>query len=512
MFSPEEMIGEYRLVSILGTGGMGEVWLAEKGGERFAVKIPTDPDYMRQLHSEGKLQQALDHENRVKVLHSQLDNDPPFVVMEYVEGRSLRDMMTAGIISQVNNAPHDAQQSTRSPEPEPDDLLGMNFGMDIDAETPFPTQSSSEYVSPAPPRKRRLWPVVAIIVVLMAAGGIWYNSAHKSKSPSQQRNVIADQNVKEEQDTTSQANLLESAQAQFKALKEVSSTEPADTDAAKTLATRWADYIKQYSDTGYEIEKAKQTQAYFANWTPGPKLGDVRIIDLGDGVKLEMVYVRGGTFQMGSPDSERDRESNEGPVHPVELDGFWMGKFEVTQEQYESIMRSNPSHFKGSKNPVERVSWNDAKSFCDKLSQKTGQTFRLPTEAEWEYACRAGSSTAYCFGDDVSQLADYAWYVSNSGRRTHPVGGKRPNAWGLYDMHGNVCEWCGDWYASDYYENSPSKNPTGPASGNGRMLRGGGWDFIPCLCRSAFRSGTDPSYTLYGRFGFRVVGLSLGGL
>ena len=464
--------------------------------------------------------------------------------------------------------------------------------MDIDAESPFPPQARSEYVSPPPPQKRSLWPVAVVIFVLLAVGAFWYYPLHqrnaatsqyqsllsqapdlsleqrvdawqnfldknadkfeedaailaearsaqseandemlrrdmqadfealKARAPDlspdeataawkqftqkYQGRVTDDESMKEEMDSIIKTARLESAQAQFKVLMQDASTAPADTDAAKALAARWADYVKNYSDTGHEIEKARQGVTYFTNWTPGPKLGDVRVIDLGRGVKLEMVYIRGGTFQMGSPESEQPRGNDEGPVHPVELDGFWMGKFEVTQEQYQQITGKNPSHFKDAKNPVEQVSWNDAKAFCDTLSQKTGQAFRLPTEAEWEYACRAGSQTAYSFGDSESQLGDYAWYDRNSGRRTHPVGGKRPNAWGLYDMHGNVYEWCGDWYDSDYYKNSPRKNPTGPSSGSSRVNRGGSWISSPWGCRSAFRYRGTPGIT-FNYLGFRVA-------
>jgi len=268
----------------------------------------------------------------------------------------------------------------------------------------------------------------------------------------------------------------------------------------------------QQPATGEAAQTAKPEGIAKPGETPKPV--DVDTVDLGGGVKMELVWVPAGSFQMGASDSEQDRFDNEGPVHTVELDGFWMGKFEVTQEQYEAVMGQNPSYFKGAKNPVEAVSWNDATDFCRKLTDKVGRasspasagrTFRLPTEAEWEYACRAGSTTRFCFGDSDGDLGDYAWYDGNSGRQTHPVGEKKPNAWGLYDMHGNVWEWCGDWYA-DYGAGS-SKNPSSPSSGSDRVYRGGGWFYPARSCRSAFRSGDDPGRRngLQGFLGFRAV-------
>ena len=245
----------------------------------------------------------------------------------------------------------------------------------------------------------------------------------------------------------------------------------------------------------------------------GPKPGNVDTVDLGGGVKMELVWVPSGSFQMGSSKPEQDKAvkdgarrewvSNEGPVHTVELDGYWMGKFEVTQEQYEAVTGSNPSDFKGPKNPVEMVSWNDAVEFCKSLSRKTGRTFRLPTEAEGECACRAGSSTRFCFGDSDGGLGDYAWYDGNSGNQTHPVGEKKPNAWGLYDMHGNVWEWCRDCYGN--YNAGSAKNPQGPSSGGSRVLRGGSWRYSdPNTCRSARRAADLPTHSNNLR-GFRVV-------
>jgi len=220
-----------------------------------------------------------------------------------------------------------------------------------------------------------------------------------------------------------------------------------------------------------------------ANALPWPKEAS---IDLGADVKLEMVMLRNGSFQMGEKQS----------THKVTITKpFYLGKFEVTQEQWERVMGSNPSNFKGAKNPVEQVSWEDCQTFIRKLGEKVpGYTFRLPTEAEWEYACRAGSSSEYCYGDDAGGLGEYAWYDGNSGSKTHPVGEKKPNAWGLYDMHGNVWEWCQDWYGN--LDSNAATDPVGPSSGSYRVLRGGSWYDDAALCRSASRSSVDPSYRI----------------
>ena len=175
--------------------------------------------------------------------------------------------------------------------------------------------------------------------------------------------------------------------------------------------------------------------------------------------------------------------------------------YEVTQEQYEKVMGNNPSRFKGSRNPVEKVRWNDAVAFCRKLSDQEGVEYRLPTEAEWEYACRAGTTTRYSFGDDKSQLGKYAWFGGNSGGETHPVGQKLPNIWGLYDMHGDVYEWCQDWYGR-YERGRVISDPTGPASGKLRVLRGGAFAGRPLYVRSANRGDDLP---VYRAFGFRLA-------
>jgi formylglycine-generating enzyme required for sulfatase activity len=219
------------------------------------------------------------------------------------------------------------------------------------------------------------------------------------------------------------------------------------------------------------------------------------LVDLGGGVKLDLVLIPAGSFTMGSPDSDSSAFFDERPQHQVRITRpFYMAKYLVTQEQWEAVMGSNPSRFKGASNPVENVSWDQCRQFLEKLNAKSppaGGKFQLPTEAQWEYACRAGSNRHYCFGDDPSLLDQYAWYAGNSGGATHAVGTKKPNAWGLYDMHGNLWEWCADWYDGGYYARSPADDPQGPREGTCRVIRGGGWSYDAGDCRSAFRGDFD---------------------
>jgi formylglycine-generating enzyme required for sulfatase activity len=197
--------------------------------------------------------------------------------------------------------------------------------------------------------------------------------------------------------------------------------------------------------------------------------------------------------------------NDEKPAHSVTLTmPFYMGKFAVTQEQYQQVTGQNPSEFKGVGKPVESVSWLDSQEFCKKCSEQTNRTVRLSTEAEWEYSCRAGTTTTYHSGDAETDLARVAWYAANSMRKTHPVGLKKANAFGLYDMHGNVWQWCEDWYGEDYYVKFEAENPQGPAQGTFRVLRGGSWYGLPMRCRSAFRLWLNTDYRNYF-VGFRVV-------
>ncbi|MCY7347341.1 MAG: formylglycine-generating enzyme family protein, partial [Pyrinomonadaceae bacterium] len=217
--------------------------------------------------------------------------------------------------------------------------------------------------------------------------------------------------------------------------------------------------------------------------------------------EIEMVKIPAGSFMMGSDNGDSDEK----PVHRVNISkSFYMGKYEVKQAQWKAVMGNNPSRFSdcGGDCPVEQVSWEDVQDFLKLLNRKGEGTYRLPTEAEWEYAARAGSTTKYSYGNGESSLETYAWYGANSGNKTHPVGQKEANDFGLYDMSGNVWEWCQDWYGS--YSGGTVTNPTGATSGYLRVRRGGSWNLDAAVLRSADRDGYAPWYHSYD-LGFRVV-------
>ena len=219
--------------------------------------------------------------------------------------------------------------------------------------------------------------------------------------------------------------------------------------------------------------------------------------NLGRGVVLEMVYIPGGSFLMGSPKNEAERKSDEGPQHKVNLQPFLMSRYPITQDQYQAIMGHNPSYFKGGNRPVEQVSWHDATKFCQKLSSKTGKIYTLPSESQWEYACRAGTTTPFYFGETItSELVnydgDYPYANAPKGKyreETTDVGSFPPNAFGLYDMHGNVWEWCLDTWHNNY-NGAPTDGSSWESAGNSnvRVLRSGSWYNLSRYCRSARRA------------------------
>jgi formylglycine-generating enzyme required for sulfatase activity len=257
----------------------------------------------------------------------------------------------------------------------------------------------------------------------------------------------------------------------------------------------------------FDEKTARQHQARWAKYLGTPVVQT-------NSIGMKLVLIPPGEFEMGSRKEVIDDEIakgyaneswfrsfllSEGPAHRVRITRpYWLGATDVTQEQYLSVMEDNPSNFQGDpRRPVERVPWNDAVDFCRRLSalpkeKAAKRHYRLPTEAEWEYACRAGTTTRWYSGDDEAALTNSAWFEKNSDNATHPPGQKRSNAWGLYDMSGNVGQWCQDWYHEEYYKNSPKENPAGPAAGSSRVARGGASSYPAWRCRSAHRDARDP--------------------
>ena len=227
-------------------------------------------------------------------------------------------------------------------------------------------------------------------------------------------------------------------------------------------------------------------------------------IPVKDGISIDMVKVEAGTFMMGATFEMENPNDNEKPVHQVTLtNDYYIGKYEVTQALWQAVMGSNPSKFKGDNLPVETVSWNDCQEFISKLNSMTGRKFRLPTEAEWEYAARGGGRMHIVYRYSGSNnLSDVAWYDGNSSSKTHIVGAKQANELGFYDMTGNVWEWCQDWYGS--YSSSSQTNPSGPTSGVSHVFRGGGWSIDACCCRSSFRN-SSPSARRNDAVGLRLA-------
>jgi formylglycine-generating enzyme required for sulfatase activity len=244
------------------------------------------------------------------------------------------------------------------------------------------------------------------------------------------------------------------------------------------------------------------------------------VIDLGNGVTMEFVKIKAGEFLMGSPDSDKEALVDEKPQHRVKITrDFYLGRYPVTQEQYQAVTGKNPSQFQGNigkgvtstrRFPVERVSWDNAVAFCSDLRErdKEKRRYGLPTEAEWEYAQRAGTTTRYFYGDDPDDLGAYAWFNGNSDQMTHEVGTKKPNPWGLYDMAGNVWQWCAD-HAPSMYKDGDVVDPKGPDSGMFRIMRGNQWGLIRRAdsalinSRSASRTATRPGF-MQSNIGFRV--------
>jgi formylglycine-generating enzyme required for sulfatase activity len=262
--------------------------------------------------------------------------------------------------------------------------------------------------------------------------------------------------------------------------------------------TLWLVFVLALLSTGVFANEEAQKSGLGVGSHPGAE----RVINLGGEEVMTFVWCPAGTFMMGSPPDELRRDEDERQHRVTLSQGFWLAKHEVTQDQWTSVMGNNPSTFRGPQNPVDTVSWDDCQAFIQKLNGQAGVSSRLPTASEWEYGCRAGTTSAYGFGEKRTNVDAYAWFGENSGGTTHPVGRKQANAWGLHDMHGNLWEWCQDWYGA--YSSGAVTDPTGPDTGSARVMRGGSYGGLARRSRSAYRSFETPGRA--ARFiGFRLL-------
>ncbi len=275
----------------------------------------------------------------------------------------------------------------------------------------------------------------------------------------------------------------------------VVATEPMTGPSPEQQAAPQEQAIAETSATPRQVSPEQQAAA--------EKLGLPVVITNSIGVKL--VLIPAGEFMMGAPQNNADRIADSGPQHRVRITKpFYLGLYEVSRKEYDAVTGSNPSSFKPDDLPIQNVNWEQSVEFCRKLSAREDRMYRLPTEAEWEYACRCGHTTRYSFGDEPGPLADHGWFRENSAGTVHSVGKKLPSAWGLFDMHGNLWEWCLDWYGEDYYAKSPMDDPSGPATGFDRVGRGGSWDDHASELGAAFRCFGPPSKR-YPITGFRLA-------
>ena len=518
------MGGRYEIVCELGRGGMGVVYQAVDHVRDADVALKTVPAQLRHdqravanLKAEVNTALALSHEHICRIHEFQECPEAQFVVMELVDGPSLDTLLF-----------REAEQG------------GRGFDLAQVVEWLEPVCAALDYAHGKGVVHRDLKPGNILVskdgVVKVAdfglarairssmskysresmSGTLLYMSPEQCiGKPTDARSDVYSLGMLTYELLTGQAPFAEAADIALCQLRQdidPIAELPDHVNAALAVAT--AKDKNQRPDTaGTFVGSLRRHDAVIEVVSPKvvaptaePPPGTVQVFE-----GIDIVWIPSGSFQMGSPESEAQRQSGEGPVHTVELDGFWMGKYEVTQAQWEAVMGSNPSRFKGADLPVETLSWGDCQQFISKLNERGDGGFALPTEAQWEYACRAGTTTPFYFGETIStEQANYDGnYTYGNGakgayrEKTTPVGSFPANAWALHDMHGNVWEWCADWYDENYYGKCPRQNPTGPSSGALRVLRGGSWLSYPRNCRSGCRYWFDPTCA-YNVGGFRV--------
>jgi formylglycine-generating enzyme required for sulfatase activity len=539
MFRPNDKIGSYTLIQRIGRGQFGEVWLAEKRTSitttTFALKFPLQEDIdLDVIKQEAAMWvKASGHPNVLPIIEADIHDEQIVIASEYAPDGSLKDWLTRhggkapsleaavkmmdGILAGLEHL-HSKPIVHRDLKPANILLQGdmpklADFGLSRILKTVQSTQTQAGtplYMSPEAWRRDR-----SSQIDLWAAAVIFYQLLCGEK-PFEGDDIPSLMYAILTEDARPLPNETPKPIGDFVAIalkknpKERYLTVSAMREALQTA------YQQGLQSDKEQVEPDPQpTPEGIVNFAV---IGIIVAILLGIGagvwgiVKLKsgdpgtssvtqpvdtFVQIPAGEFLMGSEYGANDQM----PAHKVKITrSFEIGKYEVTQAQWETVMRNNPSRFKGANLPVERVSWDDAQEFIKKLNAKNdGYVYRLPTEAEWEYACRAESTGGY-----AGNLDEMVWYDKNSGSKTHNVGEKKPNVWGVYDMHGNVWEWCADWYDGGYYAKSPDADPKGPDSGSGRVLRGGGWRNDAVGCRSAYRLNNTPVYR-FDSVGFRLV-------
>jgi eukaryotic-like serine/threonine-protein kinase len=566
---PGVMIGNFELQTVLGRGGMGEVWKAwDQEGDRPVV-IKLVPSELQRADEE--MARVRDTFRRIHALQHQhicplylLSKDPRFgwyLVMKFIDGQTLsayratyaarhgsfpvqQVVKVLRPVAEALDYAHRNKVIHRDIKPknilvvgDAEDVQVVDFGLAAEIRTTvsrytrvqMDTSGTRPYM--APEQWKGQIQDAATDQYALAATAYELLAGHlpfESDDFDILRTCVLNdppEPIEGVADTVNRALLIglgKRRQERFasclefiRVIEGAKASQPVRKPTPEKPAAGSPDRVAAPKATSATVQvKPQRVEPQVQAVTEPPK-------EITNSIGMKMLLIPAGEFLMGAKRNESGAYDGEKPQHRVRITKpFYLGIYPVTQAEYQQVMGTNPSYFQGSKGilglfakpaepqrPVEQVSWPDAVEFCRRLSAQEGTTYRLPTEAEWEYACRAGTTTRFCFGDEFERLVEYGWHHKNSGGSTHPVGQKKPNSWGLYDMHGNVWEWCADWYEDNYYKQFAEKivvDPTGPSGGSNRVYRGGCWRYDASICRSACRWGLDPG----GRcdnLGFRLA-------
>lgn len=549
--------GTYRVTRQLKSGGFGNTYMVEnvhfcetyamkeffmqgvttRTGTTVSISQADNAEIFRsqkeKFKKEAQRIRKLNHPNIVKIYDLFEDNDTYYYVMDYIDGQSLADRLkSSGAMSEVEamvvlkkvlvalQAVHAADFTHMDIKPGNimQDRVGKVYLIDFGASKQMTSSEQRTLNSTTMPYTEGYAPMEQIEkeiknvgpwTDLYAVGATMYRMLTDRQPPSSTEIINDDDpfvfssGVSERTQSLIKWMMEPSRKKRPQSVLEVIQRLENNTQSAYPSLKGEDTHFDAYDGTA-----KTESQTIYSTVNDEEGVGRVILSPIIERLISNMVYVEGGTFMMGATSEQgSDAYDDEKPAHEVTLSSFSIGKYEVTQEEWEAVMGSNPSRFRGAKRPVECVSWDDCQEFISRLNQMTGKQFRLPTEAEWEYAARGGTSVEEkrfgLFGlvssksrsfkyPGSSDIEAVAWYDGKSNDETHPVGQKQPNGLGLYDMSGNVMEWCQDWYGS--YSSLSQTNPTGPTTGSSRVRRGGSWDINARLCRVSLRYYNTPSF------------------